>query len=62
MYIIPKIMNISNAEAEYLLELPKKIIVNDSIQDNLTIWQKSLFHARFELISEKDEEYLFYGK
>ena len=55
-------MNISNAEAEYLLELPKKIIVNDSIQDNLTIWQKSLFHARFELISEKDEEYLFYGK
>ena len=52
-------MNISYAKAEYLLELPKKIIVNDSIQDNLTIGQKSLFHARFKLISEKDEEYTF---
>ena len=52
-------MNIPYAKVEYLLELPKKIIVNDSIQDNLTIWQKSPFNARFKLISEKDEEYTF---
>ena len=52
-------MNISNEQAEYLLQLPKKIVENDNLLDNIIINQEFPFIKRFELVSEKDDEFTF---
>ncbi len=52
-------MKITNEQAEYLLKLPKKVVQNDMLLDKLTIDQKFPFDARFELVSEKDDEFTF---
>ena len=49
----------TNQEADYLLNLPKKIIKDDILQDSFTIQQKFPFTERLILGSEKDEEYIF---
>lgn len=56
-YILP--MRVTNEQAEYLLKLPKKVVENGTLLDKLTIDQKFPFSARFELISEKDDEFTF---
>lgn len=53
------LMRITNEQAEYLLQLPKKIVENDRLLDKITIDQKFPFSARFELVSEKDDEFTF---
>lgn len=52
-------MKISNEQAEYLLKLPKKVLEKDVLLDNLTINQVFPFNLRYELISEKDDEFTF---
>lgn len=52
-------MRITNTQAEYLLNLPKRVVENGTLLDKLTINQKFPFNARFELISEKDDEFTF---
>ncbi|MDI9562960.1 MAG: hypothetical protein QM301_02080 [Bacteroidota bacterium] len=52
-------MNITNEQAEYLLKLPKKVVKDDVLLDTLTINQEYPFNARFELVSEKDDEFTF---
>jgi 5-hydroxyisourate hydrolase-like protein (transthyretin family) len=52
-------MKITNEQAEYLLKLPKKIVQKDMLLDKLIIDQKFPFDARFELVSEKDDEFTF---
>ncbi len=52
-------MKISNEQAEYLLKLPKKIIVEEQLQDNIILNQKFPFCKRFELVSEEDDEFTF---
>ena len=52
-------MKISNEQAEYMLKLPKKIVENDQLLVQLTIDQEFPFNKRFELVSEKDDEFTF---
>lgn len=52
-------MKITNEQAEYLLKLPKKIVENERILNSLTINQEFPFNKRYELVSEKDEEFTF---
>ncbi len=52
-------MKISNEQAEYLLKLPKKVVVNEALLDKLAIDQRFPFNERFELVSEKDDEFTF---
>lgn len=52
-------MKISNEQAEYLLKLPKKIVENDKLLGALTINQVFPFNLRYELVSEKDDEFTF---
>lgn len=52
-------MNISNEQAEYLLKLPKKIVVNKHLQEKITLTQTFPFHERLTLISEQDDEFTF---
>lgn len=52
-------MKITNEQAQYLLNLPKKIVQYDTLLDKLTIDQKFPFYIRFELVSEKDDEVTF---
>lgn len=52
-------MKITNEQAEYLLKLPKKVVQNNKLIDKLTIDQKFPFNTRFELMSEKDDEFTF---
>lgn len=52
-------MKITNEQAEYLLKLPKKVVQNDMLLDKLTIDQKFPFDVRYELVSEKDDEFTF---
>jgi hypothetical protein len=52
-------MKISNEQADYLLKLPKKIIANETILEDITMDQHFPFTARYELISEQDAEFSF---
>lgn len=52
-------MKITNEQAKYLLKLPKKVLEGDTLLDKLTIDQKFPFNTRFELLSEKDDEFTF---
>ena len=52
-------MKISNEQADYLLKLPKKIIIKEKIQEQITIDQVFPFNYRYELISEEDDEFSF---
>ena len=52
-------MIITNEQAEYLLQLPKKIVENENLMDAITIKQDFPFSKRYELISEKDKEFTF---
>lgn len=52
-------MKITNEQAEYLVKLPKKIVINEELKDSITINQEFPFNKRFILISEKDPEFTF---
>ena len=52
-------MNITVEQADYLLKLPKKILEGDDLLPQITINQKFPFQERFELLSEKDDEFSF---
>ncbi|MBP6355693.1 hypothetical protein [Bacteroides sp.] len=52
-------MKISNEQAEYLLKLPKKIVKNSQILEKLTISQKFPLNEKFELLSDKDDDFTF---
>ena len=52
-------MNITTEQAEYLLQLPKKAVKGDELLSKMTINQKYPFKERFELLSEKDDEFSF---
>jgi hypothetical protein len=53
-------MNITNEQADYLLQLPKKVInKNGDLLSQITINQRFFFSERFELSSEKDDEFSF---
>lgn len=52
-------MKISNEQADYLLKLPKKIVENEQLLDAITINQEFPINKRYELVSEKDDEFTF---
>jgi hypothetical protein len=52
-------MNITNEHAEYLLNLPKKVIKDDILLSIFAINQSFPLHERIELVSEKDTEFIF---
>lgn len=52
-------MKISNEQTEYLLKLPKKILENEQLLDKLIIDQVFPFNKRYELVSDKDDEFTF---
>ncbi len=49
----------TNEEANHLLQLPKKILLNDQLTDTVTIRQQFPFNLRYLLGSEADNEFLF---
>jgi hypothetical protein len=49
----------TNEEALYLIELPKKILHNESLLDDIKITQKFPFNAKYLLGSETDKEFIF---
>ena len=52
-------MKITNEQAEYLLRLPKKIVEGNQLLDRITINQEFPLNKRFELLSEKDDDFTF---
>ena len=52
-------MNITNEQADYLLKLPKKILQGEKFLSEITINQTFPFMERYDLLSEKDNEYSF---
>ncbi len=52
-------MKISNEQAEYLLKLPKKIVEKEKLLETLTINQEFPLNQRYDLVSEKDDEFTF---
>ena len=49
----------TNEQAQYLLNLPKKIVENNRVFNSITINQAFPFNKRFELIAEGDDEFTF---
>lgn len=52
-------MIISNEQATTLIHLKKKILLNDEVQDRVTIQQTSPMNLRYELVSDDDDEFSF---
>ena len=52
-------MNVTTEQADYLLKLPKKILKGNDLLASMTINQKFPFRERYELLSEKDDEFSF---
>lgn len=52
-------MSLTNEQAEYFLDLPKKIVQGDKILDRFTIDQAMPFNQRYELVSEVDSDCTF---
>lgn len=52
-------MNITNEQAEYLLGIPKKVVVNDSLLNHYSIDQMFPLKLRLELVSPVDDDYTF---
>lgn len=52
-------MKLTNEQADYLLQLPKKIVQKEELMDSIEIQQTFLFSKRFELVSEEDDEFTF---
>jgi len=50
---------LTNEQADYLLNLPKKIVENNILLDVITINQQFPFNRRFELVAESDDEFTF---
>jgi hypothetical protein len=46
-------------QADYLLKLPKKIIIDNTLQDKVTIVQQFPLRERYELLSENDSDVSF---
>lgn len=49
----------TNEQAQYLLDLPKKIVENNKVLDSIIIDQAFPFNKRFDLIAESDGEFTF---
>lgn len=52
-------MKLTNEQAEHLIKLPKKIVENEKLLDKLIVDQVYPFNKRYELVSEKDDEFTF---
>ena len=52
-------MAISNEQADLLIHLKKKILLNDAVQDRITIQQTYPMNLRYELVSDDDDEFSF---
>ena len=52
-------MKLTNEQADYLLSLPKKIVINEDLPEKVTIEQKFPLSLRFELIAPSDDEFTF---
>ena len=52
-------MIISNEQAVALLQLKKKIILNDEVKDRITIQQACPMNLRYDLVSNDDDEFSF---
>jgi len=52
-------MNITNEQAEYLLQLPKKIVRDNELLSQITINQTFPCNERFDLLSESDDDFSF---
>lgn len=50
---------ITNEQAEYLLKLPKKVLLDNEEVDNFTLAQTFPFNMRIELVSPNDDEFTF---
>jgi len=52
-------MIISNEQAAALLQLKKKIILNDEVKDRISIQQTFPMNLRYDLVSDDDDEFSF---
>lgn len=52
-------MIISNEQADYLINLKKKILQNETVLDNLPIDQEFPMNLRYELVSDEDNDFSF---
>lgn len=52
-------MDITGEQADYLLGLPKKIVVDEDLKESVSLTQIFPFNQRFDLISEDDDEFSF---
>ncbi len=52
-------MIISNEQAIALLQLKKKIILNDEVKDRISIQQTYSMNLRYDLVSDDDDEFSF---
>lgn len=52
-------MIISNEQAAALLQLKKKIILNDEVKDRISIQQTCPMNLRYDLVSDDDDEFSF---
>lgn len=52
-------MKLTNDLADYLLTLPKKILDKGTLASEIVIHQTFPLTARYELISEEDDEFTF---
>ena len=52
-------MIISNEQAVALLQLKKKIILNDEVKDRISIQQTCPMNLRYDLVSDDDDEFSF---
>lgn len=52
-------MAISNEQADILIHLKKKILLDDAVQDRIIIQQNYPMNLRYELVSDDDDEFSF---
>lgn len=52
-------MMLTAEQAQYFLQLPKKVEINGELKDRLSLTQKFPFLHRFNLISPNDDGYIF---
>ncbi|MDR3367024.1 MAG: hypothetical protein LBO71_08690 [Prevotellaceae bacterium] len=50
---------LTTEQAKYLLDLPKKVVEGNEVLNTLTITQMFPFEVRYELVSDRDDEFIF---
>ncbi|MBM4177122.1 MAG: hypothetical protein FJ213_13270 [Ignavibacteria bacterium] len=49
----------TTGEAEHLIQLPKKILIDEQLHDSININQKYPFRAKYLLANEEEKEFIF---